>query len=161
MGIDLQAIAYKVSMPDEVVESEPLKTSNNNREKSKTQPMINDPLKESVDQTDPHPSDSLDHRFECRACGYIYDPDEGVKKLGIEIGTAFENLDHLSFRCPVCRATKDSFRDIGPRDKPSGFEENLNYGFGANSLTPGQKNVLIFGGLALAVSFFLSLYSLR
>jgi len=30
-----------------------------------------------------------------------------------------------------------------------------------NQLTPGQKNVLIFGGFALAIAFFLSLDSLR
>ena len=54
-----------------------------------------------------------------------------------------------------------AFKDIGPRNKPSGFEENLNFGLGVNKLTPGQKNVLIFGGFALAFAFFLSLYSLR
>ena len=138
-----------------------LKTSNNNRDNSKVEPMVDDPLKDSVETTTNLPVDNHANRFECRSCGYIYDPAEGVKKFGVEIGTAFEKLDKLSFRCPVCRSTTDSFRDIGPRDKPSGFQENLNYGFGANSLTPGQKNVLIFGGLALAISFFLSLYSLR
>ncbi len=101
------------------------------------------------------------HRFECRSCGYVYDPLEGVKKFGIAGGTSNEELDEASFRCPVCLARKEAFRDIGPREKPSGFNENLKYGFGANSLTPGQKNVLIFGGLALAVSIFLSLYSLH
>lgn len=101
------------------------------------------------------------HRFECRSCGYVYDPDEGVKKLGIAAGTPFLEVDPLSFRCPVCRSKVGAFRDIGPRDKPSGFEENLNFGLGVNRLTPGQKNVLIFGGFALAIAFFLSLYSLR
>merc|ERR1712100_432179 len=106
-------------------------------------------------------TDPRTHRFECRSCGYVYDPDEGVKKVGIEAGTAFEDLDPLSFRCPVCRSRMPAFRDIGPRSKASGFEENLNYGLGVNRLTPGQKNVLIFGGLALAFAFFLPLYSLR
>jgi rubredoxin len=101
------------------------------------------------------------HRFECRSCGFVYDPEEGVKKLGIEAGTPFAAIDPRSFRCPVCRSPVAAFRDIGPRNKPSGFEENLKYGFGVNTLTPGQKNVLIFGGFALAVAFFLSLYSLR
>ncbi len=101
------------------------------------------------------------HRFECRSCGYVYEPLEGIKKFGISPGTAFGDLDKKSFRCPVCRAGTDLFRDIGPRFKPSGFEENLNYGFGVNSLTSGQKNVLIFGALALAVACFLSLYSLN
>ena len=106
-------------------------------------------------------SDPRTHRFECRSCGYVYDPEEGVKKLGIAIGTAFEDLDPIGFRCPVCRSRIGAFTDIGPRSKASGFEENLNFGLGVNRLTPGQKNVLIFGGLALGFAFFLSLYSLR
>ena len=105
--------------------------------------------------------DKSSHRYECRQCGYIYDPMEGIKKLNIPIGTAFEKLDQSKFRCPVCRASIESFKDIGSRSSPSGFEENLNYGFGINNLTPGQKNVLIFGGLAFAVACFLSLYSLH
>ncbi|MEO1002298.1 MAG: rubredoxin [Cyanobacteria bacterium J06638_7] len=101
------------------------------------------------------------HRFECRSCGYVYDPEEGVQKVGIAAGTPFLRLDPASFRCPVCRSRMAAFKDIGPRSKPSGFEENLNYGLGVNRLTPGQKNVLIFGAFALAIAFFLSLYSLR
>ena len=101
------------------------------------------------------------HRFECRSCGYVYDPDEGVKKLGIQPGTPFQDLSDASFLCPVCRSPRKAFVDIGPRGAPSGFAANLNYGFGVNRLTPGQKNVLIFGGFVLAVAFFLSMYSLR
>lgn len=107
------------------------------------------------------PEDISSHRFECRSCGYVYDPGEGVRKLGIEPGTPFLELDPVGFRCPVCRSRVGAFRDIGPRSKPSGFEENLDFGLGVNRLTPGQKNVLIFGGFALAIAFFLSLYSLR
>ena len=33
------------------------------------------------------------NRFECMSCGYIYDPDEGIKKLNIEAGTAFLDID--------------------------------------------------------------------
>ena len=112
-------------------------------------------------EPEPPVDDPATHRFECRSCGFVYDPDEGVAKLGIPSGTAFVDLDAASFRCPVCRSKVGAFRDIGPRDKPSGFEENLNFGLGVNRLTPGQKNVLIFGGFALAIAFFLSLYSLR
>jgi rubredoxin len=101
------------------------------------------------------------HRHECRSCGFVYDPAEGIKKLAIEPGTPLSALDPVSFRCPVCRSQTKAFKDIGPRNKPSGFEENLGYGLGVNTLTPGQKNVLIFGGFALAIAFFLSLYSLR
>jgi rubredoxin len=110
----------------------------------------------------PEPVENPDtHRFECRSCGFVYDPGEGIKKYGIAPDTPFLSLDAASFRCPVCRSPVAAFRDIGPRDKPSGFEENLKFGLGVNTLTPGQKNVLIFGGFALAIAFFLSLYSLR
>ena len=105
--------------------------------------------------------DPADNRFECLSCGFVYDPAEGIKKLKIAAGIPFLELDPASFRCPVCRSKMGAFKDIGPRNKPSGFEENLNFGLGVNKLTPGQKNVLIFGGFALAFAFFLSLYSLR
>ena len=101
------------------------------------------------------------NRFECRSCGYIYDPIEGNKKLNIPKNTPFLVIDGNTFACPVCRAGKNLYKDIGPREKPSGFEENLVYGFGFNSLPPGQKNILIFGGLAFAAACFLSLYSLH
>ena len=101
------------------------------------------------------------NRFECRSCGYIYDPSEGNKKLNIPKNTPFSAIDGNTFACPVCRAGKNLYKDIGLREKPSGFEENLTYGFGFNSLPPGQKNILIFGGLAFAAACFLSLYSVH
>ena len=108
------------------------------------------------------PADNLDqNRFECRSCGYIYDPIEGNKKLKIPKNTPFAALDGNTFACPVCRAGKNFYMDIGTRAKPSGFDENLVYGFGFNSLPAGQKNILIFGGLAFAAACFLSLYSLH
>ena len=109
-----------------------------------------------------NPTNNLEqNRFECRSCGYIYDPSEGNKKLNIPKNTPFSALDGNTFACPVCRAGKNFYKDIGPKSKPSGFEENLTYGFGFNSLPPGQKNILIFGGLAFAAACFLSLYSLH
>ena len=101
------------------------------------------------------------NRFECRSCGYIYDPSEGNKKLNIPPNTPFSAVDGNTFVCPVCRAGKNFYKDIGPKSKPSGFEENLTYGFGFNKLPSGQKNILIFGGLAFAAACFLSLYSLH
>ena len=132
----------EASEPSEVMEAEP------------------GPQAEEAVSVDPV-EDPDTHRFECRSCGFVYDPDEGVRKLAIAPGTPFSQLDPIGFRCPVCRSRVGAFKDIGPRNKPSGFEENLNFGLGVNKLTPGQKNVLIFGGFALAFAFFLSLYSLR
>lgn len=99
------------------------------------------------------------HRHECGVCGYIYEPTIGDAKRNIPIGTAFERLPE-NWRCPVCNAPKKTFSDIGTVAKPSGFKENLGYGFGVNTLTPGQKNIIIFGSLALAVLFFLSFYAI-
>ncbi len=98
-------------------------------------------------------------RYECDACGYIYEPVRGAAEV-IPPGTMFEMIDS-SWRCPVCGAAKRQFRNIGPAGSPSGFKENLGYGFGVNVLTPGQKNVLIFGALLLGFLFFMSLYGLK
>ncbi|NEO83719.1 MAG: rubredoxin [Spirulina sp. SIO3F2] len=99
-------------------------------------------------------------RYECAPCGYVYEPDQGDSSADIPPGTAFEDLP-ISWRCPVCGVGKSQFQNIGAGNVPSGFQENLNYGLGVNTLTPNQKNLLIFGGLALAVLFFLSLYGLN
>lgn len=99
-------------------------------------------------------------RYECGACGYIYEPMKGDDTRDVPAGTPFEELD-ADWRCPVCSARKPRFSNIGPSGNPSGFKENLGYGLGVNSLTPGQKNLLIFGALALGFLFFLSLYGLN
>ncbi|KGG16633.1 Rubredoxin [Prochlorococcus sp. MIT 0602] len=102
------------------------------------------------------------NRFQCISCGYIYDPKEGLRKYQIPSGTPFLEINQEKFRCPVCRARFAAYKDIGAKFKPSdGFEDNVIYGFGFNTLPPGQKNVLIFGGLAFAAACFLSLYSLH
>ncbi|NET00487.1 MAG: rubredoxin [Sphaerospermopsis sp. SIO1G2] len=99
-------------------------------------------------------------RYECRACGYVYEPEKGDDKYDIPAGTAFTELP-INWKCPVCTAKKVAFANIGPAGTASGFKENLGYGFGVNTLTPGQKNLLIFGALALGFLFFISLYGLQ
>jgi rubredoxin len=99
------------------------------------------------------------HRYECGSCGYIYEPTAGDPKRGIIEGTLFTDLP-TDWRCPVCTARSGVFSDIGIPSKPSGFAENLGYGFGVNVMTPGQKNLLIFGSLAAAFAVFMSLYAL-
>ena len=141
--------------------------SENTQPSSEDNPIVKDLAKEEFSEKLYQPkSKDLNtnleqNRFECRSCGYIYDPKEGNKKLSIPQNTPFSVIDGNTFACPVCRAGKNLYKDIGPREKPSGFEENLTYGFGFNSLPPGQKNILIFGGLAFAAACFLSLYSLH
>ena len=99
-------------------------------------------------------------RYECRACGYVYQPAKGDSKHSVSPGIPFVELPN-SWRCPVCGVKKAQFTNVGPLGKASGFDENLNFGLGVNQLTPTQKNLLIFGGLALAFLFFLSLYGLQ
>ena len=99
-------------------------------------------------------------RYECRSCGYTYEPVKGDNQSKIPAGIPFEELD-AEWRCPVCGARKPQFSNVGPQGTASGFKENLNYGLGVNAMTPGQKNILIFGSMAIAIAFFLSLYGLR
>ena len=44
------------------------------------------------------------------ACGWVYDESEGVPDLGIEPGTAFEDLPD-DFECPLCSVGKDMFSE--------------------------------------------------
>ena len=96
---------------------------------------------------------------ECRLCGYVYETKKGDAKANVPPGTLFSELPS-GWKCPVCAAKPNQFVSIGATNAPSGFQENLNYGFGVSTLTPNQKNLLIFGGLAGGFVFFLSLYGL-
>ncbi len=98
--------------------------------------------------------------YECRACGYTYEPTKGDGRTKVPAGVEFKDLPK-SWRCPVCGASTTQFSNIGPVGTASGFKANLNYGFGVNKLTPEQKNILIFGALGVGVLFFLSLYGLQ
>ncbi|MEM6611680.1 MAG: rubredoxin [Cyanobacteria bacterium P01_C01_bin.72] len=98
--------------------------------------------------------------YECRSCGYAYVPSKGDNQGKVSAGTLFTELSN-DWRCPVCGVRKTQFINIGAQNAPSGFAENLDYGLGINRLTPSQKNILIFGSLALGFIFFLSLYGLN
>jgi rubredoxin len=96
-------------------------------------------------------------KYECQACGYVYDESKGFESRGIPPNTPFENIE--KFRCPQCGASKKYF--VAETETLSGFKENLKYGLGTNSLTGGQKQNLIFGGLFLAFLLFMSGYLLE
>ncbi|MEO1133732.1 MAG: rubredoxin [Cyanobacteria bacterium J06639_1] len=98
--------------------------------------------------------------YKCRSCDYVYEPLKGDQQGKIAPGTAFADLPD-TWRCPVCAASPKQFEDVGAKDKPSGFEENLSYGLGVNVMTPAQKNILIFGALGVGFLFFMSLYLLQ
>ena len=100
-----------------------------------------------------------DDAFECRGCGYIYNPNKGDPSNRVLAGTPFSAVPS-TWKCPACTAKKGAFTNIGINSNASGFKENLRYGLGVNNMSAEQKNLLIFGGLALGFVLFLSLYTL-
>jgi rubredoxin len=51
-------------------------------------------------------------KYVCKVCGYIYDPEKGDPKNGIQPNTPFEKLPE-DWVCPVCGAGKDMFEKYG------------------------------------------------
>ncbi len=47
-------------------------------------------------------------KYQCKICGYLYDPEKGDSDGGIAPGIPFEKLPD-SWTCPVCGASKDQF----------------------------------------------------
>lgn len=47
-------------------------------------------------------------KYECTACGWIYDPAQGDPDGGIDPGTPFESIPD-GWICPVCGAAKEDF----------------------------------------------------
>ena len=86
----------------------------------------------------------------------MYKPTESGQ--GALAGTQFDDLPS-TWLCPVCKAPKDTF--VAQTKTIAGFEDNLNYGFGANKMTGGQKNLIIFGSLAAFFVLFLAGYALE
>mmetsp|Transcript_19416 Transcript_19416/g.29099 ORF Transcript_19416/g.29099 Transcript_19416/m.29099 type:complete len:203 (+) Transcript_19416:139-747(+) len=96
----------------------------------------------------------------CSVCDWEYDEKKGDSYMiggMIKPGTPFSELPS-NYRCPTCRASKDNFVEV--TEEIPGFEVNQGYGFGGNSMTSGQKNGIIFGGLGLFFFLFLAGYGL-
>jgi rubredoxin len=51
-------------------------------------------------------------KWECTACGYIYDPERGDPDNGIDPGTSFEDLPE-DWVCPQCGVSKEFFQKMG------------------------------------------------
>lgn len=47
-------------------------------------------------------------KYICSVCGYVYDEEIGDPDLGIDPGTAWEDVSD-EFECPYCGVDKDSF----------------------------------------------------
>jgi rubredoxin len=50
-------------------------------------------------------------RWECQACGYIYDPEKGDPDHGVAPGTPFEELPD-DWVCPQCGVGKEMFQKL-------------------------------------------------
>jgi len=99
-------------------------------------------------------------KHKCSNCDWEYDEAKGDSfMIGgmIKPGTPFSELPS-NWRCPTCRASKDSFIEVSV--EIPGFAVNQGYGFGGNSMTSDQKNFLIFGGLFAFFVLFLAGYGL-
>jgi rubredoxin len=97
----------------------------------------------------------------CKNCDWVYDETKGdVMMIGgmVQPGTPFADLPS-NWRCPVCRASKDSFEE--QVEEIPGFAVNQGYGFGTNAWSSQQKNLAVFGGLAAFFVLFLSGYALN
>jgi rubredoxin len=60
------------------------------------------------------------------------------------------------WRCPTCGAAQSFFESKSV--KIAGFAQNQQFGLGGNSLTSGQKGLLIYGSLLIGFLFFISGY---
>jgi len=50
-------------------------------------------------------------KWECQACGYIYDPEKGDPDNGVAPGTPFEGLPE-DWVCPQCGVNKEFFQKL-------------------------------------------------
>ncbi len=50
-------------------------------------------------------------KWECTACGYVYDPERGDPENGIDPGTKFEDLSD-DWVCPQCGVSKEFFQKM-------------------------------------------------
>ena len=97
---------------------------------------------------------------QCSNCGWEYSPEKGDSFLiggMIKPGVTFDDLPS-NWRCPTCRSSKDGFKEVV--ETIPGFEVNQGYGFGTNSMTSGQKNALIWGGIGGFFLLFIGGYAL-
>ncbi|WCJ21097.1 Rubredoxin-like superfamily protein [Euphorbia peplus] len=96
--------------------------------------------------------------YECRSCGFKYDESVGDPSYPIPPGLQFQNLPE-DWRCPTCGASQNFF--VSKSVEIAGFAANQQFGLGGNSLTSGQKTLLIYGTLLFFFALFLSGYFLQ
>ncbi|GMJ08967.1 hypothetical protein HRI_004565900 [Hibiscus trionum] len=96
--------------------------------------------------------------YECRSCGFKYDEAVGDPSYPIPPGFQFDKLPD-DWRCPTYGAAQSFFQSKSV--EIAGFAQNQQYGLGGNTLTSGQKALLIYGTLFFFFMLFLSGYFLQ
>ncbi|PNH12469.1 Rubredoxin [Tetrabaena socialis] len=94
----------------------------------------------------------------CKSCGYEYKPEKGDPDFPVPPGMAFPSLPE-DYICPTCGAPKAQFESNSK--VVAGFAQNQGYGLGGNSMTEGQKSLLIYGALVLFFGLFIAGYALE
>lgn len=95
---------------------------------------------------------------ECQGCGYTYVPSKGDPEYPVSPGVAFQKLPD-DWQCPVCGAEKTLFQS--KQMEVAGFAENQGYGLGTNSMTAGQKSLLIYGSIGAGFMLLLAGYTMN
>lgn len=121
---------------------------------------------ESIQQTDEFDKRRLEEKFavlntgiyECKSCGYLYNEAAGDPSYPIAPGLPFDKLPE-DWRCPTCGAAQTFFQSKSV--EIAGFAQNQQFGLGGNTLTSGQKAILIYGSLLFFFVLFLSGYFLQ
>ena len=54
------------------------------------------------------PLQAISKKYKCRACEFVYDPEQGDPESGIAPGTPFKQIPD-DWRCPLCGAGKSQF----------------------------------------------------
>lgn len=96
--------------------------------------------------------------YECRSCGHVYEEQKGDKTYPVAAGTMFRDLPG-DWLCPTCGAAKTYYQTKSV--EVAGFAQNQQYGLGGNTLTGGQKSLIIYGSLLFFFALFLSGYFLQ
>lgn len=80
-------------------------------------------------------------RFLCRACGLVYDEEQGDPDSGIAPGTRFDDIPD-DWECPLCGVTKADFE---PLEETSGVEFADAFVSGVSTSREGEAGVVIVG----------------
>ena len=85
-------------------------------------------------------------QFICRACGYVYDEQDGDPDGGLAPGTRYEDIPD-DWACPLCGVSKQDFYPYdGPSSGPGSARPLAQVPSRVKSMSRARKGVVIVGG---------------